>query len=588
MKAIENIIPLDFRNNLHKVLKFFELFRDYWMNIAVFILSGLILTLLSLLFPFLTKMLIDDVMLRQDQSLLYVIILCTFVLMMVRSLLSSLRDYYLSYVQHAMAYDIRLNFFKHLQGLSFAFYDSREVPEILSRLRDASDSRRLLVDTLNTFINNLLYLAIVPFVVLLMNWKLALIAGFTLPWMAFSFFFLSRIVKKYARLSAEKQAEMSSRNYEFLAGIHEIQSLCIENRVFQHIKRVYLQFRKLDMTLRTFGNIQGLIGSLVTALGTMLYTWYGAMLVISGQMTLGDLMAFTTFIGYLYNPLTSIVGLIVPIQKIIVYTNRFYEIYDVKPSIKSPEMPVKIKNFKGHVLYSNVSFGYLPDRLALKNASFDIPPNTSVGIVGETGCGKSTLMKLLPRFYDPHKGAIFIDGVNVKELTIKDLRSLIGMVFQSPFVFAGSIYDNITCGRRGFTRNQVIEAAKKAFAHDFIKKLPNQYSTMVGEKGATLSGGEQQRIALARLFLLNRPILIFDEATSNIDQKMEANIQGIIKKLIKDRTTFIIAHRLSTIKDADIILVMHNGCIVERGSHQELLKKKGYYSRLYLRPSTIE
>lgn len=583
MEDARNDSPIGFRENMQNVLKFLVLIRPYWKNITVFIFSGLVLTLLSLPFPWLTKVMIDDVMLRQDQSLLYVILLSTFILIAVRSLLASLRDYYVAYIQHAMAYDIRLKFFRHLQRLSFSFFDRREVAEILSRLRDASSSRRMLIDIINEMINNLLYLTIVPFIVFLINWKLALIAGVTLPWLAFSFFVFARFVKKYARLSAEKQAEMSAKNYEFLSGIREIQSLGIEGRIIQRAKLIYLQFRKLDMGMRIFGNVQGFFGALMTALGTMLYTWYGATLVINGRMTVGELMAFTTFVGYLYNPLTSTIGLIVPMQQVLVYTRRFYEIYDVRSDIREPKTPLKIKQFKGHVVYSGVSFGYQPDRIALKDISIDVAPGTRVAIVGETGGGKSTLMRLLPRFYDPQEGAITIDSVNVRDMSIADLRSRIGMVFQHPFIFVGTIYDNITCGRRGVKRSRVIEAAKAARAHAFIAALPNGYDTLVGEKGVTLSGGEQQRIALARLFLLNRPILILDEATSNIDQKTEAHFQKIFKRLAQGRTTFIIAHRLSTIKDADVILVMHHGSIVERGSHQELLAKKGVYFRLYHR-----
>lgn len=570
------------------ILKFLVLIRPYWKNIIVFIFSGLILTLLSLPYPWITKVMIDDVMLRQDASLLYVVLIGTFLLTVVRSLLSSLRDYYVSYVQHAMAFDIQFGFFKHLQKLSFSFFDSREVAEILSRLRDASRSRQILIDVLNKLINNLLYLTIVPFIVFLINWRLAFIAGFTLPWMAFSFFVLSRVVKRYARLTAEKQAEMSAKNYEFVSGIREIQSLGIESKILQRIKRVYLQFRKLDMQMMTFGNIQGLIGALFGAAGTLLYTWYGAILLIRGSMTVGELMAFTTFIGYLYNPLTSTVGLMVPIQQVLVYTKRFYEIYDLKPDIQQLKKPVKVNNLKGHVVFSGVSFYYQSKIMVLNDIRLNIPAGTKVALVGKTGSGKSTLVNLLPRFYDSKSGAIKIDGIDVRNMSIEDLRSRIGLVMQNPFLFVGTIYENITCYRRGFRKDEVIEAAKAANAHDFITAMPEGYNTLVGEKGVTLSGGELQRIALARLFILNRPIIILDEATSNVDQKTEALIHDALERLAKGRTTFIIAHRLSTVKDVDIILVMDKGMIVEQGNHHELMDKMGIYYRLLHRGKEID
>jgi subfamily B ATP-binding cassette protein MsbA len=565
------------------ILKFLTLIRPYWSNIILFILTGLILTLLSLPYPWITKVMIDDVMLRQDTSLLYVILIGTFLLTAVRSLLSSLRDYYISYVQHAMAFDIEFDFFKHLQRLSFSFYDSHEVAEVLSRLRDASESRRILIDVLNKIITNLLYLSIVPIIVFMMNWKLALIAGFTLPWMAFSFFVLSRVVRRYARLVAERRAEVSARNYEFISGMREIQALQVEKWVLRGIKQLYLRFRKQDMEMRLFGNVQGLIGSFMTAIGTLLYTWYGATLVISGRMSVGELIAFTTFIGYLYNPLTNMVGLLVPIQEVLVYTKRFYDVYDLMPDIQEPVRPVRIKNFKGRVVYSKVSFGYQADKFILKDINLDIPAGIRVALVGQTGSGKSTLLSLLPRFYDPQKGSVSIDGVEVRDVSLDFLRSHIGIVMQSPFIFMGSIFDNITFGQKGFSQLQVIEAAKAANAHDFISAMPEGYDTLVGERGETLSGGERQRIAIARVFLLNRPILILDEATSSVDQKTDTLIHEALTRLAQGRTTFIIAHRLSTVQGADIILVMDKGKIVEQGSHQELTAMGGVYSRLYRR-----
>ena len=563
------------------ILKFAVLLRPYWKNIIIFILTGLVLTLLSLPYPWLTKLMIDDVMLRQDNSLLYVILGVTLVLTIFRSVFSSIRNYYISYIQHAMAYDIELKFFRHMQKLSFSFFDSREIAEVLSRFRDAAQSRRILIDILNRSVTNLLYLSIVPIIVFFMNWQLALMAGITLPWLAFSFFVLSKIVRKYARIVAEKKAELSAKNYESFAGIREIQALNIENRIFNRIKLLLLEFRKKDMEMRVIGNIQGLLGGIATAGGTMLYTWFGATLVIKGQMTVGELIAFTTFIGYLYNPLTDMVGLLVPIQEVLVYTKRFYEIYDIKPEIENPATPVKLTKIKGDINFSNVCFGYnTANQLSLNKINLIIPAGSKVAVLGQTGSGKSTLVSLIPRFYDPGEGTISVDGIDIKNISLDFLRSQIGVMMQAPFIFTGTILDNITCWKKGYSQTEVIEAARAANVHEFVSKLPDGYETLVGEKGETLSGGEKQRIALARIILLNRPILILDEALNSVDQNTEKLIQYALKKVFVGRTVFMVTHSLEITRNIDIIIVLDKGMIVEKGSHYELYKNKGAYYRL--------
>ncbi len=558
------------RTGYQTLFSFLALIRPYWKSISVFVLSGLMLTLLSLPFPWLTKLLIDDVLLRQDASLLHVVLIVTFLLSLTRALLAALRRYYSSHLQNAMACDIQLRFFKHLQHLSFSFYDRHEIAEILSRMRDASDSRRILIDLINRVVTNLFYLCIVPVIVLCMNWKLTLIAGVTLPWVTLSYLALSRIVKRYARLTSEKRAEVSARNYEFLTAIREIQALHLESFIRRRIRRLYLQFRKLDMEMRAFGNLQAFLSTVFSAAGTFLYSWYGASLVIQGAMSLGELIAFTTFIGYLYSPLASMIGVMVPVQQVVAYTRRFYEIYGLSPEIAEPRKPLCLARVKGHVVLSRVSFGYHPSRPTLKEIDLHIRPGKALAVVGRTGSGKSTLLNLLPRFYDPESGTVYLDGVDIRRLPLAFLRSQIAILMQHPYIFVGSIHYNITCGLRHFSRNQVVAAATAAMAHDFISALPQGYDTRIGERGANLSGGELQRIALARVLLLDRPILLLDEPTSRLDRQTAHEIQETLRRFARNRTTLLVAHHLSSVTWAEEIVVLEDGMVAQRGSWSQL------------------
>lgn len=569
------------KKKYRNIIAFYYLIRPYWRNIAVFIFTGLLLTLLSLPYPWLTKILIDDILIRQDASLLYIVIGTTFALTVVRTTLGGLRTYYVNYVMHAMASDIRMRFFGHLQKLSFSFWDGREVAETLSRFRDAAKSRRLLVQIINTTINNLLYLAIIPFIVLSLNWKLALVAGVSLPATILSYAILSRLVRRSARLVSEKSAELGAKNQEYLLASREVQALGIEQHVYRRSKRITLQYRKLDMKLMTYGIVQTFIGGLTGAFGVFLYTWCGALQVITGAMTVGELTAFTSFIGYLYGPLTNLAGLMVPVQQSVVYTNRFFELYDLIPEIQSPVNPKLKYNFRGDITFSGVRFWYQKERIVLDGIDLDIQAGMNVAILGGSGSGKSSLMSLLPRFYDVCEGEVLLDGVDIRELPLEYLRSKIAVVAQEPFFFVDTILNNITGWRSSYSVEQVHRAAMAANAHECILSLPQGYDTIMGEDGATLSGGEKKRIAIARAFLLDRPLLIMDEATSSVDDKSDREIRQASAKLMKGRTTFTVSHRMTSVKDCDLIILMEHGRIIEQGSHDELLARGGSYTQQY-------
>lgn len=521
-------------------------------------------------------------MIKQSITLMPVILIGTFLLTVVREVLNGLRQYYTDYVQEIMSLEIRTKFYRHLQRLSFSFYDSREVAEVLSRFDDAGQSRAILIECVNIIMTNITYLIVIPFIVFSMNWKLTLLAGLTVPWMISSMVGLSKLNRKYSRLHAEKKAENDAKLYETISGLREIQSLVTENMTFRMIKRLFLQRRKLRIYLDTYQNLEDCIAEIMTALGTLCYMWYGVSLVAKGHLTVGEFLAFSTFVEYMYESLEKIYKLMVPIQKAIVYTDRFYEIYDTKSEIENPADPVKIDTLKGGIQLQNVQFSYDTSRKTLKNINLTIDPGKMVAIVGRTGSGKSSLVKLLPRFYSPESGMIKINGIDIKRYALDQLRKNISFVSQDPFIFSGTIKDNITGGRNGYSWEEIIHASQQANLHNFITtSLPQKYYTHIGEHGARLSGGEKQRIALARCFLLNRPIIILDESTSQLDTQTEYVVQQNLIKFQGDKIIIAIAHRINTVKNADIILVMDKGEIVEQGHYYSLIERKGEFYNFY-------
>ncbi|MCS7181184.1 MAG: ATP-binding cassette domain-containing protein, partial [bacterium] len=292
------------------------------------------------------------------------------------------------------------------------------------------------------------------------------------------------------------------------------------------------------------------------------------------------LMAFLSYIGMFYTPLTHLTLLSTWFSNFTTASHRIFEVLDTEPQVKEPKKVVKIARLKGEIEFKNVSFGYDPYQPILKNISFKIEPGETVGIVGKSGSGKTTIINLLCKFYDIQEGEILIDGKNIKEITSYELRKHIGLVLQEPFLFRGTIAENISYGKPDATFEEIINAAKIANAHEFIMKFPNGYDTLLGERGAGLSGGEKQRITIARAILCDPPILILDEATSSVDTESEKKIQDALSALWKGRTTIIIAHRLSTLREADKIIVIDNGRVVEIGNHMELMEKRGIYYNL--------
>ena len=318
----------------------------------------------------------------------------------------------------------------------------------------------------------------------------------------------------------------------------------------------------------------------IVSLGNLMVWYFGGQSVIRGEMTLGTFFLFLGYLGAFYGPLQYMSRVTDFLSRSLASAERVFEVLDTESDVKDAEKPVPIPRIEGRVEFKNVTFGYEPHKPVLKEMSFNVAPGEMIGLVGQSGAGKSTTINLICRFYEVQEGEILIDGVNIRQIAQKDLRSQIGVVLQEPFLFSGSIYENIAFARPGATREEVMAAAKAANAHDFIIQKPDGYDTQVGERGQTLSGGERQRVSIARAILHNPRILILDEATASVDTDTERQIQDAIARLVRGRTTFAIAHRLSTLRNATRLVVLKDGKVAEVGTHEELIEKKGEFHRL--------
>jgi len=571
------------RFSLGEIIRFLRLIRPYWKHIAEAVLTGPMVTLLALPGPWLTKVLIDDVLYSGDKNLLVLVLALILGVTLFRSGLSALRSYFVLHLGLEMGLDIRFRFYKHLQRLSFKFYDSRETGEILSRFRDASEALRTTIGLFDKVVMSSLSLLVFPAVLVCIHWKLALLALAVFPLNALLFLKVSKVTRRYSKRIAEKGAEASAKNYESLSGIRTIQSLTIESKVLGRLKKLFLQLRDLQLRLGLVQQGSRLLTGALQAVGAFLYGWYGWAQILNGDLSLGTYIAFSLLIGHVYAPMTQIVDLIWDLQPTLVHINRFFEIYDIEPDVKDSPGALELARIRGEIEFQNVTFSYDGGPPVLKDINLKIRPGTVVGLVGRSGEGKTTLSSLIPRFYDPNEGRILVDGYDLRRLKLKCLREQIGLVFQEPFLFHGTIRENISCGRPGVSQEEVERAAKIANAHEFIVGLAQGYETQVGERGVRLSQGEKQRISLARVLVSDTPILILDEPVSSVDLESEHKIQEALEKVMRGRTTIVIAHRLSTIKGADTILVVDDGRIVERGKHEELMESRGAYYQLYKR-----
>lgn len=484
-------------------------------------------------------------------------------------------------IQNTMK-DIRNAVENKINRLPIRYFDSNSYGDVLSRITNDVDTiANALQQSFVQVINAFLSVSLALIMMYSINLKLALISTLIIP---ASIIITKVIVGKSQKLFNKQQKALGNLNgrvQELYTGFNELKLYGKEEDALGNFMEVNEELCQTGFKAQFISSIMSPLISLVTYLGIAVIAIMGSITAIAGGITVGNLQAFIRYIWQINQPLSQVTQLSSAIQSAVAAANRVFEFLDEKEEIKDPETAVKLENPKGNVTFEHVKFGYNKDKELIKDLNIDVKSGQMVAIVGKTGAGKTTLINLLMRFYDIQGGSIKIDGVDIRDMKRDDLRSMFGMVLQDTWLFKGTIYENIKYGRFDATKEEVIEAAKIANVHHFIKTLPGGYEMVLNEEASNISQGEKQLLTIARAILKDPEILILDEATSSVDTRLELLLQKAMKNVMKNRTSFVIAHRLSTIKSADLILVMNDGNIIEQGTHEELMKQGGYYESLY-------
>jgi len=544
---------------------------------------------LSLVPPYLTKPLTDVVLkpvgnplpVGERYSMLGWLVLAWMSVQFIGQALGVWRGRMAVRLGQQLSHELREDVFRHLQSLSLKYFDKRQTGALIGRVtRDTQSLEDVLVESIQMFFSNILLFFGIGAVLLWMNWKLTLLVFIPAPFvMVLTKVFWPRIMNGWRR-AWHLHSRLTATVSDSLSGVRVVRAFAKEDREVQRFDKHSLELRQANITAEHMWVTFFPFLFFIVSLGNLMVWYFGGQSVIRGEMTLGTFFLFLGYLGAFYGPLQYMSRVTDFLSRSLASAERVFEVLDTESDVKDAEKPVPIPRIEGRVEFKNVTFGYEPHKPVLKEMSFNVAPGEMIGLVGQSGAGKSTTINLICRFYEVQEGEILIDGVNLRQIAQKDLRSQIGVVLQEPFLFSGSIYENIAFARPGAAREEVMAAAKAANAHDFIIQKPDGYDTQVGERGQTLSGGERQRVSIARAILHNPRILILDEATASVDTDTEKQIQDAIARLIRGRTTFAIAHRLSTLRNATRLVVLKEGKVAEVGTHEELIEKKGEFHRL--------
>lgn len=569
---------------MKQLIRLLKYARPYWGLMAITMFSLIGITAMNLIAPWLIRDLTKTLLEKPIESgighvkLLAVYLLCIYI---VRAICT----YLYRYLSHKAAWnfvaDMRVRVYNHLQKLSLRYYHDKQTGQLMSRTtNDTATFEVLIAHAVPDMITNILILVGVAVILFVINPTLALLTMIPVPFLAYSGSVFTKKILPFFKTAQSTLADLNAVLQDNLSGMKEIQAF---NQQKNEKKRVEKGARNYANAILSALNLSAIFHptvEMVASFGTVIVVGFGGWLALEGKLSVADIVGFLMYLGLFYQPIATLARVTEDLQQAMAGAERVFEVLDSEPDIMDAPNAKDLIGTEGSIRFEEVSFHYIHEQQVLKNISFEAKPGEMVALVGPTGVGKTTLISLLARFYDPVEGKITIDGHDLKEVTMSSLRNNISIVLQDIFLFNGSVAENIAYGAQNATMDDIIEAAKIAKAHDFIESLPQGYDTFIGERGVKLSGGQKQRLSIARAVLRNTKILILDEATASVDVETERLIQQAIQDLAGSRTIVVIAHRLSTVKQADKIIVLKEGEIVESGNHQSLFARGGLYKQL--------
>ena len=574
---------------LGRLLKFAA---PYWKRYVLAFIFLLAISGLTLLQPMVIRWVVDDVLATESYDLLIYGAVAIFGVAALKGVIQYLQRFNMAYAGQKVVFDIRNTLYKHLQQLSYSFYDQTQTGQIMSRVTsDVDAAQRFLSNGAIQIISNAVSFFATLILMLSLNWQLTLVAMVTVPVLAWRVQVYATKVRPMFTDIQQQVAVVNTRIQENISGQRVVKAFARKQYEMEKFERDNKELLQRSIRAERLSAINWSLMRLLTEMSLAIILWYGGRQVISTELTLGTLMSFNMLLGQLLGPIRMLGWQVSMVQRTIASGERIFEILDTQADVRDKPGAKPIGKIEGRVTFENVSFAYDGVNMVLKNINLDVSPGETVAILGGTGSGKTTLINLIPRFYDVTEGRILIDGMDIWDVTVESLRRQIGIVTQETFLFSASLRDNIAYGKPEATDHEIMEAAKAAHIHDFIMSLPDGYDTIIGERGVGLSGGQKQRVAIARALLMDARILLLDESTSSVDVETEMQIQQAFSRLLKDRTAFIIAQRLSTVRDADRVIVLDNGRIAEEGTHEELLQLGGIYTAIYnlqFRPQEID